>query len=96
MNLPLETLISHKDWLTCSGGTNRLQISVLTQTSDCDYYSLAPLDVFLTFHPRLCCIEAFPLLRNYFVLLPHFPLIFLLGQRWILLFMVKLLIFFLY
>lgn len=70
MNLSLETLnLRLTDWLTYSGGTDRLQIIVLTQFPDCDDCSLASVDIFLVsvdmFHLRLCCTLDLPVLRNH-------------------------------
>lgn len=69
-HLSLENLnLRLTDWLTYSGGNDRLQIIVLTQFPDCDDCSLASVDIFLVsvdmFHPRLCCTLDLPLLRNH-------------------------------
>ena len=71
--------IHHKDWLTYSGGTDRLVNSViifLSQTTltqivnfptwipDCDSHSPALLDLFLSSDASICSTMAFPPLEN--------------------------------
>ena len=82
--------IHHKDWLTYSSGTDRpgelLYFSIsndLTQMfnfptliPDCDSYSPAYLDLFLSSDASICSTIAFPPLGNSDVLLFQFPLTF--------------------
>ena len=71
--------VYHKDWLTCSGGTDRYcepcyNFSILndltqmvhfpTQIPDCDSHSPAPLDLFIYFDVSIYSTMAFPPLGN--------------------------------
>ena len=70
---------SLEDWLTYSGGADRLgelyynisvsnvltqMVSFPTRIPDCDSHSPALLDFFLSFEASICFTTAFPLLRN--------------------------------
>ena len=69
----------YKNWLTCSGGTNRpdvfcydfsisndltKMISFPTQIPDCDSHSSALFNLFISSYDRICYTMAFPPLRN--------------------------------
>ena len=66
------SIVHHKDWLTCSGGTDwpgelcyNFSISNdLTWIPDCDSYSPALLDLFLSSDASICSTTAFPPLGN--------------------------------
>ena len=80
MSLCLETFnIYHRDWLTCSGGVDRLgefcynfsiskdltyMVNLPTQTLDCDSHSPALLDFFLSSDTSICSTVALPPLGN--------------------------------
>ena len=79
-SLCLETFnIYHRDWLTCSGGVDRLgefccnfsisndltyMVNLPTQTLDCDSHSPALLDFFLSSDTSICSTVALPPLGN--------------------------------
>ena len=71
--------VYHKDWLTCSGGTDRpgelcynfsisndltQMVNFLTQIPHCGSHSPALLDLFLPSDTSICSTMAFPPLRN--------------------------------
>ena len=71
--------LHHKDWLTYSGGTDRLgelcynfsisndltqMVNFPTRISDCDSHSSALLDLFLSSDASICSTIAFPPLGN--------------------------------
>ena len=66
------SIVYHKDWLTCSGGTDwpgelcyNFSISNdLTWIPDCDSHSPALLDLFLSSDASICSTMAFPPLGN--------------------------------
>ena len=71
--------VHHKDWLTDSGGTDRLvellynfyisndltqMVNFPTWIPDCDSHSPSLLDLFLSSDARICSTMAFPPLEN--------------------------------
>ena len=71
--------VHHKDWLTYSGGTDRLgklcynfsisndltqMVNFPTRIHDCDSHSSALSDLFLASDARICSTMAFPPLGN--------------------------------
>ena len=71
--------VHHKDWLNCSGGTDRPgelycnfsisndlthMVDFPTQIPDCDSHSPALLDLFLSSGASICSAMAFPPLGN--------------------------------
>ena len=71
--------VHHKDWLTCSGGTDRSgklrynffisndltqMVNFPTRIPDCDSHSAALLDLFLSSDASICSTMAFPPLGN--------------------------------
>ena len=71
--------IHHKDWLTCSGGTDRpgefyynfsisnvltQVVNVATWIPDCDSHNPALLDLFVSSDTSICSTMAFPPLQN--------------------------------
>ena len=66
------SIVHHKDWLTCSGGTDwpgelyyNFSISNdLTWIPDCGSHSPTLLDLFLSCDASICSTVAFPLLGN--------------------------------
>ena len=71
--------IHHKDWLICSGGTDRSgelcynfsisndltqMVNFPTRIPDCDSHSPALLDLFISSDASICSAKAFPPLRN--------------------------------
>ena len=67
--------VHHKDWLTCSGGTDRpgelcynfsneLTQIVNFPTQDCGSHSPALLDLFISCDASICSTMAFPPLGN--------------------------------
>ena len=71
--------VHHKDWLTYSGGTDRPGelcynfsisnsltqiVNFLTRIPDCESYSPALLDLFISSDASICSTMAFPLLGN--------------------------------
>ena len=71
--------VHHKDWLTCSGGTNTAgelccnfsisnyltkMLNFPTQISDCDSHTRAILDLFISFDASICSTMVFISLEN--------------------------------
>ena len=71
--------VHHKDWLTCSGGTDRPDelcynssisndltqiVDFPTRIPDCDSHSPALLDLFISSDASICCKMAFPPFGN--------------------------------
>ena len=71
--------VHHKDWLTCSGGTDRpgklcynflisndltQMVNFITWNPDSDSHSPALLDLFLSSDPSICFTMVFPPLGN--------------------------------
>ena len=72
--------VYHKDWITCSGGTDRSgelcfnfsisnnlpqMVNFPTWIPDCDSHSPALLDLFISCEASICSTMAFPPLGNY-------------------------------
>ena len=77
--------IHHKDWLAYFNGTDRADelsnnliqmVNFPTQISDCDSYSPALLDLFLSSDASICSTMALPPLGNSDMLLSQFQLTF--------------------
>ena len=62
----------HKDWLTCSGGTDRpgylrrtySYVNFPTQIPDCNSHSPTTLDLFISSDTSICSTMAFPPFGN--------------------------------
>ena len=83
--------VHHKDWLTCSGGTNQLgqfcytfsisngltqMANFPTRIIDCDSHSPALLDLFISSNTSICSTMAFLHCKILIMLLYQFPLTF--------------------
>ena len=83
--------VNHKDWLTCSGGTDRLgefcytfsisngrteMANFPTRIIDCDSHSPALLDLFISSNTSICPTMAFLHCKILIMLLYQFPLTF--------------------
>ena len=83
--------VHHKDWLTCSGGTDQLgefcytfsisndltqMANFPTRIIDCDSHSPALLDLFISSNTSICSTMAFLLCKILIMLLYQFPLTF--------------------